>query len=81
VNVGELAVERRYRRAGQQIRGDHPRQLLEVAEMPPDGRQRGRDDGLVQRAQEHRQHDADDNRANFRMGERRRLALLCSLGL
>ena len=29
--------------------------------MPPDGRQRGRDDGLVECSQKHRQHQADKN--------------------
>ena len=41
--------------------------------MPADGRQRGGDDGLVERAQEHRQHDAEHDRAHFRMRERARL--------
>ena len=41
--------------------------------MPADGGQRGGDDGLVERAEEHRQHDADDDGADFRMAERRRL--------
>ena len=43
--------------------------------MPADGRQRGGHDGLVERAEEHRQHDAEHDRPDFRMRERRRLDL------
>ena len=73
MDIGELAVERRHRRAGEQIGGHHPGQVVDIAEMPADGRQRGGDDGLVERAEEHRQHDAEHDGADFRMRERARL--------
>ena len=73
VDVGELAVERRHRGAGEQVGRHHPRQFAEIAEMHADGRQRGGDDGLVERAEEHRQHDADDDGAD--LGVRQRLVL------
>ncbi len=38
VNVGELAVERRHRGAGQEISGDHPGDVVEPAEVDADGR-------------------------------------------
>ena len=71
VDIRELAVERRHRRAGEQIGRHHPGQVADIAEMPADGRQRGGDDGLVERAEEHRQHDAEHDGADFRMREPR----------
>ncbi len=65
VNVGQLAIERRRHRGRQQIGGDHPRQVGEILKMGADGGQRRGDDGLVQRAQEHRQHDAEDDAAHL----------------
>ena len=51
VQVAEFAVERADHRAGQQIGGDHPGQMRESAELADDRRQRGRDDGRVERRQ------------------------------
>ncbi len=56
VHVAELAVERRRRSRSQQIGRDDPGQMLEPAEVSDDGRQRGRDDRLVERRQEHPEH-------------------------
>ena len=61
VDVGQLAEQRRHRRRAQEIGRDHPGQALDVAEMNPDGRQGRGDDGLLQRAQEHGEHDAGDD--------------------
>ena len=80
VDVGQLAVERRHRGAGEQVGGHHPGQIAEIAEMAADGRQRGRHDGLVERAEEHRQHDAEHDGADFRMRERARARLGRRLG-
>ena len=66
----ELAVERRGRGRRQQVGRHHPGQIFEVAEGAADGRQRGRDNGLVERAQKHRQHDAEHDGADFRMRQR-----------
>ena len=71
VDVGQLAVERRRHRRGEQIGGDHPGQVGEIVEVAPDGRQRRRHDGLVERAQEHRQQDAAEHLAHLRLGEHR----------
>ena len=73
VDVGQLAVERRDRGRGQQIGGDDPGQVLEIGEMPADGRQRGGDDGLVERGEERRQHQAEEDGAHLGVADRRRL--------
>ena len=44
--------------------------------MPADGRQGGGDDGLVECAQKHRQHDAEHDGPNLGMRERARLCRL-----
>ncbi len=72
VDVAQRAEHRRHRGRGQQIRRDHPGQVVNVVELPADGRQGGRHDGLVERRQKHRQHQADDDGADFILGERRR---------
>lgn len=70
VDIGELADQRRHRGAGQQIGGDDPGKAFEVAELRADGGQRRRDDGLVKRAEEHCEHDADDDRTDLGVIER-----------
>ena len=69
VDVAELPVERRDHGGGQQIGRDHPRQQFKIAEIAPDGRQRGGDDGLVERGQEHRQHETEHDGADLAMTE------------
>ena len=81
VNVGQLAVKRRHRGGGEQIGGDHPGEFAEVGKMPANGRQSGGDDGLVERAQKHRQHDAEHDGAHFRVRERARLNFGRCIGL
>ena len=71
VDVGELAVERRHHRRRQQIGNDDPRQVLEITELTSDGRQRGDDDGLIERRQEHAHHQAVKNAAYLGLGQRR----------
>ena len=68
MDVAELAVERRHRGRGQEIDGDDPGQMLEVAELAPDGRQRRGDDGLVEGREEHGEKDADEDRADLGCG-------------
>ena len=77
VGIAELAVERRHGGGGQEIDRHDPGQVLEVAELAADGRQRRRDDGLVERRQEHGEHDAEDDRADLGMAQGGR-RLLCS---
>ena len=72
MHVAELAVERCRRRRREEVSGDHPGQVLHIIELAPDRRQRGRNDRLVEGAQEHRQHHADHDRANLGMVEKRR---------
>ena len=65
VDVGELAVQRRRDRRGQQVRGGHPRlqgQTVQVVADGPDGR---RDDRLVERGEEHAEHQAAEDREDL----------------
>ena len=71
VDVGELAEQRRRRSRGEQIGGHDPGQVVDVAEALADRRQRRRDDGLFERGEEHRQHDAGDDGADGGVVERR----------
>ena len=64
VHVAELAVDRRRDRRREQVRGDDPREVVEAAEVADDRRQRGRDDRLVERGQEHAEHQRGEDRAN-----------------
>ena len=51
--------------------------MVDVAEALADRRQRRRDDGLFQRGEKHRQHDAGHDSANGGMVERARLRVRC----
>ena len=66
-----LPNKRRRHGVGQQIRRHHPAQVLDVAQHAAHGRQRRRDDGLLQRREEHRQHDAHHDGVDRRVVERR----------
>jgi hypothetical protein len=46
--------------------------VVEIIERAADRRHRGRDDGLVERRQQHGDEDPDDDRSHFGMAERRR---------
>ncbi len=59
IDVAQLADHRRRRRPGEEIGGRHPRDVLQIAEGAADGRQRGADDRLVERAEEHGQEHPD----------------------
>ena len=74
VNVAERAEHRRYRGRGQQIGRDHPGEIGDVVKLAADGRQCGRDDGLVEGGQKHRQHQADQDGADFAPRQRCRAA-------
>ena len=58
VQVAELPVERAGDGGGEQVRGDHPRQVLEPTEVADDRRQRSRHDRLIER----REQDDEDQR-------------------
>ena len=69
VHVAELAVDRRRDRRGEQVRGHDPGEVVEPAEVADDGRERGRDDALVERGQEHAEHQRDEHGAQRRAGQ------------
>ncbi len=85
VDIGEFAIERGQRRRGDQVGRDQPRQIVHVAERAADGRQRGRQDRLVDRAEKHRQHHADDDEppvlVRKRLGRSRTNARLADFGV
>ena len=74
IDVAERAEHRRHRGRGQQIGRDHPGEIGDVVELAADGRQRGRDDGLVERGQEHRQHQAHQDGADLVLASAARAA-------
>ena len=63
VEVAELAVERDDGGLGQEVRGHHPGQMGEPAELGDDGRERGGDDGAVERGEEENHDEAGEDRA------------------
>ena len=64
VQVAELAVDRRGDRGRQQVRRDHPRQVLDAAEVADDRRQRRGDDRLVEGRQEQHEHQRREDHAD-----------------
>ena len=66
MDVGDLAVERHDRGRCQEVDGDQPGQVVHVAEIAPDGRQRARQNGVVERAHEHRQQHAEHDQQGCR---------------
>ena len=58
--VAELAPERCGRRRGEQVAGEHPRDLLQAAEVRDDRRRGGRDDGALDRRDELREQEPRD---------------------
>ena len=76
MDVGDLAVERDGGGRRQQVGGDQPRQAVDVAQVASDRRQRARQDGLVERAHERRQQDAEHDQQRLTVRERLGLAAL-----
>ena len=68
--IAELAVERRHDRRREQIGRDDPRQMRQPAELADDRRQRRRNDRLVERGEQHDQHQRRENDPD-RLGARR----------
>ena len=68
VEVAELPVERPGDGRGEEIGGDHPREVGDSAEVADDRRERRRDDRLIERRQEQHQHQRAEDRANARRG-------------
>jgi len=69
VDVRKLAVERRDGGGGEQVGGDDPGEAFDVRIGAADGGKRSRHDGLVQRREEHRQHQAEQDAADGGMVE------------
>jgi hypothetical protein len=69
VDVRDLAVERDDGRRREQIGGDQPGEAVHIAEVASDRRQRGRQDGLVERSHERRQQHAEDDQQRLSMRE------------
>jgi hypothetical protein len=61
VLVAELAPQRGRHGGCQQVRGDKPGDVRAAPEVTDDRRQRGRDDGLVQRREQHAEHQRADD--------------------
>jgi hypothetical protein len=72
VAVAELAVERGDGGRGEEIGGHHPGHVLDIAKLAADRRQGGRDDGLVEGREQHRDDDAADDGADLAVAERPR---------
>jgi hypothetical protein len=70
VDVAELAVERRHGRRGEEVGRDDPGQVRDIVQVAPDRRQGGGDDRLIERRQQHRQHDADYDRPDLGVRQR-----------
>ena len=69
VHVPELPVERRRDGRGEQVRGHDPGEMVEAAEVADDRRQRGRHDRLVERGQEHAEHQRHEHRPQRAAGQ------------
>ena len=61
VHVAELAPDRGGGGGGQGVRGDHPGQMLQAAQLADDGRHRGADDHVVEHGQQHGDHEREDH--------------------
>ena len=57
IEVADLAPDRRGGGGGEQVSGDHPGQVVEATEVADDGGQSGRNDGLIEGAQQHREQE------------------------
>ena len=73
VHVAELPVDRRRDGRREQIRGDDPREVVQPSEVPDDRRECGRDDRLVERGEEHAEHEGGEDHPNGRPGDGRSL--------
>jgi hypothetical protein len=62
VHVAELSVERRRGRGGQQVARDHPGEVVHAAQVADDRGQSGGHDRLVERGQQHAEHQRAEDR-------------------
>ena len=61
VDVGELPVQRDGHCRAEHVGGEDPRVVLEAAEVAGDLRQGGGDDRLVERGEEHAEHEPEED--------------------
>ena len=73
VEVAELAVDRRGDGRGDQVGRRHPRLDRQTVQVVGDGADRGTDDGLVERGEEHAQQQARQDRQDLLVGVLARL--------
>lgn len=59
--VAELAVDRQADGGGEQVGGDRPGHLVQAVQLADDLRQRGGDDHLLERGEQQRQHQSDED--------------------
>ena len=76
VLVAELAPQRRRHRRGEQVGGDDPGDVRRAREVGDDRRQRGRDDRLVERRQQHPEHQRADDDQDRPVAEPRQRAVV-----
>ena len=70
VDVADLPVERGRGGRGEQVGGHDPRDVGDAAEVADDGRQRGGDDGLVERGEQRARHEPAQHDHDLAVGER-----------
>ena len=69
VRVGELAVDRHHHRRGEEVGRGDPRVARDAVEVFDDAREGGRDDGLVEGAEEESEQDARERERAVARGE------------
>ncbi len=69
--VAELAVDRQRDGRGEQVGGDGPGHLVEAVQLADDLRQRGGHDHLLQRGEEQREHQPDEDHPHLAGAEPR----------
>ena len=69
VLVAQLPPQRRGHRRRQQVGGHHPGQVRPPVQVPHDGGQRGRDDGLVEGGEEHAQQQGTEDQPQPALGD------------
>ena len=79
--VTELAVDRQRDGGRQNVGGGHPEHVVDAVELPDDGGQRRAEDHLVERRQQHRDHQAGEDQQDVTLLGHRCCALSCRLVL
>lgn len=64
--IAELAIKRNDDGRAEQVGRDDPREVFEPAQIADDGRQRGRYDGLIERAEQHHEQERREQQSDRR---------------